>query len=149
MSKRLLHSCSSTRVFFVDQAIQFHGNVIARRIVTGRSANDITLLQKKAMATMFNQPGIWSGRWEMFLDVKGIAAPNTPGPLTPKPRPTPIRAAVRSSPPAKRSRLPTSSAVQCTSKPGPSRTPPSYLSSKPGPSRALIMLIHVACSYAG
>ena len=88
------------------------------------------------MATMFNQLGIWSGRWEMFLDVKAIAAPNTPGPLTPKPRPTPIRAAVRSSPPAKRSRLPTSSAAQCTSKPGPSRTPPSYLSSKPGPSRA-------------
>ena len=39
------------------------------------------------MATLFNQIGLWSGRWERFLNIRAVAAPSTPGPVRPRPRP--------------------------------------------------------------
>ena len=109
---------------FVTRAINLHASILDRSIVHGTNTNDLSQLQKENMATLFNQIGLWSGRWERFLNIRAVAAPSTPGPVRPRPRP--IRAAVPSSPPAKRSRL-TSQSVSShrTSRPGPSWSPPS------------------------
>ena len=126
---------------FVTRAINLHASILDRSIVQGTNTNALSQLQKENMATLFNQIGLWTGRWERFLNMRAVAAPSTPGPVRPRPRP--IRAAVPSSPPAKRSRI-TSQSVSShrTSRPGPSRSPPSHLSSKPGPSRACPSHLH-------